>query len=80
MPSPPRAPAIVLAPDKFRGALAAPTVCASMARGLRRVWPEADVPASIADAGALLADRTEQLARLWAAATNPRRASRGNAF
>ena len=38
-----RRPVVVLAPDKFRGSLAASAVCASMARGLRRVWPLAEV-------------------------------------
>jgi len=37
------APAIVLAPDKFKGSLTAPAVCAALARGLVRVWPDADV-------------------------------------
>jgi glycerate kinase len=39
----PRAVVVVLAPDKFAGSLAAPAVCASMASGLRRVWPDADI-------------------------------------
>ncbi|HEX9301780.1 MAG TPA: glycerate kinase, partial [Casimicrobiaceae bacterium] len=37
------APAIVLAPDKFKSSLTAPAVCAAIARGLVRVWPDADV-------------------------------------
>jgi glycerate 2-kinase len=37
------APSIVLAPDKFKGSLTAPAVCAAIARGLVRVWPEVDV-------------------------------------
>ncbi|MDQ6620158.1 MAG: glycerate kinase [Pseudomonadota bacterium] len=36
-------PVIVLAPDKFKGSLSAPEVCAAMATGLRRVWPDADI-------------------------------------
>ncbi len=38
----PRDPVVVLAPDAFKGSLAAPAVCASMARGLRRVWPQVE--------------------------------------
>lgn len=34
---------IVLAPDSFKGSLSAVDVCASWARGLRRIWPEADM-------------------------------------
>ena len=34
---------IVLAPDSFKGPLSAVDVCASWARGLRRIWPEADL-------------------------------------
>jgi glycerate kinase len=41
--SPPRDPVVVLASDAFKGSLAAPAVCASMARGLRRVWPKVEV-------------------------------------
>ena len=33
--------AIVLAPDSFKGALSAPEAAVALARGLRRVWPEA---------------------------------------
>jgi glycerate 2-kinase len=52
MQSFPRSPAIVLAPDKFRGSLAAPAACASMARGLRRVWSDAEVRSCpLADGG-----------------------------
>lgn len=38
-----RSPVVVLAPDAFKGSLAAPAICASMARGLLRVWPEVQV-------------------------------------
>ncbi len=34
---------VVLAPDSFKGSLSAVDVCASWARGLRRVWPEVDL-------------------------------------
>ncbi len=45
-------PIIVLAPDKFKGSLAAPAVCDAIARGLVRVWPDADVRACpMADGG-----------------------------
>jgi glycerate kinase len=36
-------PVIVLAPDSFKGSLDAPAVCAAIATGLRRVWPEASI-------------------------------------
>lgn len=36
-------PAVVLAPDSFKGSLAATDACAAMAAGLRRVWPHVDV-------------------------------------
>ncbi len=36
-------PVIVLAPDSFKGSLDAPAVCAAIATGLRRVWPEANI-------------------------------------
>ncbi len=36
-------PVVVLAPDKFAGSLTASTACESMARGLRRVWPQIDI-------------------------------------
>lgn len=43
---------IVLAPDSFKGSLDAPAVCAAVARGLQRVWPNAEVLAKpIADGG-----------------------------
>ncbi len=34
---------VVLAPDAFKGSLSAPAICASMARGLLRVWPQAEI-------------------------------------
>ena len=47
-----RAPAIVIAPDSFKGSLDAPGVCAAIASGLRHVWPDADVRARpMADGG-----------------------------
>lgn len=50
MPSP--APVVIVAPDSFKGSLDAPAVCAAIAEGLRRVWPEAEVVAKpIADGG-----------------------------
>ena len=36
-------PTIVVAPDSFKGSLDAPAVCAAVARGLLRVWPNADI-------------------------------------
>jgi glycerate 2-kinase len=35
-------PAVILAPDSFKGSLSAPAAAQAMARGLRRVWPEVD--------------------------------------
>jgi glycerate kinase len=47
-----RPPAVVIAPDSFKGSLDAPGVCAAVASGLRRVWPDADVRARpMADGG-----------------------------
>jgi glycerate kinase len=40
---PPVSPVVVLAPDTFKGSLTAPEACASMAGGLRRVWPQVEV-------------------------------------
>ena len=40
---PRRPPAIVLAPDSFKGSLSASAAAAAMAEGLRRVWPDADL-------------------------------------
>src|SRR4029079_2370336 len=49
---PPRPPIVVFAPDSFKGSLAAPAVCAAIARGLRRVWPDAEIRACpMADGG-----------------------------
>jgi len=46
------APVVVVAPDSFKGSLDAPAVCAAIAEGLRRVWPDADIVAMpIADGG-----------------------------
>lgn len=43
---------IVLAPDKFKGSLSAQQACAAMERGLRRVWPDAQVlSVPLADGG-----------------------------
>src|SRR5687767_8401351 len=36
-----RAPTVVVAPDSFKGSLDAAAVCAAIARGLLRVWPDA---------------------------------------
>jgi glycerate kinase len=48
----PRAPTVVIAPDSFKGSLDAPAVCAAVASGLRRAWPDADVRARpMADGG-----------------------------
>ena len=47
-----RAPVVVVAPDSFKGSLDAPAICAAIARGLRRVWPDAEVRACpMADGG-----------------------------
>ncbi|MBS0321814.1 MAG: glycerate kinase [Proteobacteria bacterium] len=47
-----RAPVIVVAPDSFKGSLAAADVAAAMARGIRRSQPDADVRARpMADGG-----------------------------
>jgi glycerate 2-kinase len=40
---PRRSPAVVLAPDSFKGSLAASAATAAIAEGLRRVWPDADL-------------------------------------
>lgn len=34
---------VVFAPDSFKGSLSAVDVCASWARGLRRIWPDVDL-------------------------------------
>ncbi len=36
-------PIVVVAPDSFKGSLAAPAICAAIARGVRRVWPDAEI-------------------------------------
>jgi glycerate kinase len=47
-----RPPAVVIAPDSFKGSIDAPGVCDAIASGLRRVWPDADVRARpMADGG-----------------------------
>jgi len=40
---PRRPPAVVLAPDSFKGSLSAAAAAAALADGLRRVWPDADL-------------------------------------
>ena len=40
---PRRPPAVVLAPDSFKGSLSAAAAAAALAEGLRRVWPDADL-------------------------------------
>lgn len=40
---PRRPPAVVLAPDSFKGSLSASAAAAALAEGLRRVWPDADL-------------------------------------
>jgi glycerate kinase len=43
---------IVLAPDKFKGSLSAREACEAMERGVRRVWPDAEVVSiPLADGG-----------------------------
>ena len=45
-------PIVVIAPDSFKGSLAAPAVCAAIARGLARVWPDVAIRACpMADGG-----------------------------
>jgi len=45
-------PVIVVAPDKFKGSLTAPEAAAAVERGLRRLWPAADIRACpMADGG-----------------------------
>jgi glycerate kinase len=47
-----RVPAVVVAPDSFKGSLDAPAVCAAIAVGLGRVWPGVEVRARpMADGG-----------------------------
>jgi len=47
-----RPPVVVVAPDSFKGSLDAPAICAAIACGLRRVWPDAEVRACpMADGG-----------------------------
>ena len=43
---------VVIAPDSFKGSLAAPAICAAIARGLARVWPDVEIRACpMADGG-----------------------------
>jgi glycerate kinase len=45
-------PAVVLAPDSFKGSLSASAATAALAEGLRRVWPDANLrPCPMADGG-----------------------------
>ena len=45
-------PIVVIAPDSFKGSLAAPAICAAIARGLVRVWPDVEIRACpMADGG-----------------------------
>jgi glycerate kinase len=47
-----RQPIVVIAPDSFKGSLDAQAVCEAIARGLRRVWPDAGIRACpMADGG-----------------------------
>ncbi len=47
-----RPPIVVIAPDSFKGSLSAPAICAAIARGLERVWPDAEIRACpMADGG-----------------------------
>jgi glycerate kinase len=47
-----RSPIVVVAPDSFKGSLDAPAICAAIARGVHRVWPDAEVRACpMADGG-----------------------------
>jgi glycerate kinase len=43
---------VLIAPDSFKGALSAPDAAAAMARGVRRVWPDAEcILLPVADGG-----------------------------
>ena len=69
---PSRPPIVVVAPDSFKGSLAAPAVCAAIARGVRRVWPDAEIRACpMADGGEGTLDAV--LSRGRAAANDERR-------
>jgi glycerate kinase len=47
-----RPPIVVIAPDSFKGSLSAPAICAAIARGLQRVWPDVEIRACpMADGG-----------------------------
>ena len=47
-----RPPIVVVAPDSFKGSLAAPAICTAIARGLKRVWPDVEIRACpMADGG-----------------------------
>ena len=47
-----RSPIVVLAPDSFKGSLSAPEICAAIARGVERVWRDAEIRACpMADGG-----------------------------
>ena len=47
-----RPPIVVIAPDSFKGSLSAPEICAAIARGLARVWPDVEIRACpMADGG-----------------------------
>jgi len=47
-----RPPIVVIAPDSFKGSLDAPSVCAAIASGLRRAWPDVQIRACpMADGG-----------------------------
>ncbi len=47
-----RPPIVVIAPDSFKGSVAAPSATSAIAEGVRRVWPDADLrPCPMADGG-----------------------------
>ena len=76
-----RPPIVVVAPDSFKGSLDAPDVCAAIARGLRRVWPDAEIRACpMADGGegtlsAVLSRGGERLQRDVAGASGKQHAA-----
>jgi len=76
-----RPPVIVVAPDSFKGSLDAPAICAAVARGLRRVWADAEVRACpMADGGegtlaAVLSRGGERRVRSVSGAGRARRAA-----
>jgi glycerate 2-kinase len=79
-----RSPAVVIAPDSFKGSVAASSAASAIAEGLRRVWPDADLRCCpMADGGegtldAVLSRGGQKLtARVVGASARPLAASYG---